>query len=110
MIVEARPDEEPHALLHHCFRHLPGLISLSSLSLPDNLPSHAVRSAVASTKAGNEKFLMIGPIDRRGVTQSVLRAPGWPYTEVELTVATGELVDSEPLAPMTCSSDRHTTL
>ena len=38
-----------------------------------NLPSHAVRDAVASPKTSDEEFL-VGPVDRRGITQSVNKA------------------------------------
>ena len=71
-------DEEPQGLLHHCCRRLPGLSSRSSLSLTGNLPSHAVRDAVASPKTSDEEFL-VEPVDRVA-------------TEVELIVTACDLV------------------
>ena len=59
-----------------------------------NLPPHAVRKAVASSKAGNEKFL-IGPIDK-ALDDASHVLQGGVTTEVELIVATSELVGSDP--------------
>ena len=69
------------------------------LILMGNLPSHALRDAVASPKAVNVHFL-IGPMDQRGVNKALDDARYVPQTgvatEVELVVATGELVGSDP--------------
>ena len=68
-----------------------------------NLPSHAVRNAVASSKAGNEEF-PIGSIDRRRVAQSANKAlddasnvlQAGDATEVELIEVTGWLTCCDP--------------
>ena len=48
-----------------------------------------------SPKAGDEELPM-GPIDRRGVTQSVLKALDDTVAKMEFVVTTGELVSPNP--------------
>ena len=54
---------------HHCCR-LARIEFTFLLIFTDEWPSHAVSDAIASPKTSDEEFL-VGPVNRRGITQSV---------------------------------------